>query len=163
MLGEREVLAPLNAHAPGYPDEPDRNYGPSGLSVGERPLGRALGRRARGLRARARSTTSAACTLWIDWQTQQPLYFITRARRTACMLDVGILVHRFSGDLRDYPELAGRRAGAASSIPVAAVFFDVASGGCGWRRESYDVHSTPADPSELRKLPPSTTTSTHGR
>ena len=27
------MLAPLNATRPGWPDEPDRNYGPSGLSV----------------------------------------------------------------------------------------------------------------------------------
>ena len=33
LLGEREVLAPLNANAAGWPVDHDRNYGPCGLSV----------------------------------------------------------------------------------------------------------------------------------
>ena len=34
LLEERPVLAPLNAKEIGYPEVPERNYGPSGLSVG---------------------------------------------------------------------------------------------------------------------------------
>jgi hypothetical protein len=67
------------------------------------------------------------------------------------LLDVGILVHRFSSDLGTYPERPG---GEPAHVfdPVAAVFYYVPGGGAGWRRESYDVRSIPVDPGELRKL-----------
>ena len=34
VRGYREVLAPINSARSGYPAHPDRNFGPSGLSVG---------------------------------------------------------------------------------------------------------------------------------
>jgi hypothetical protein len=61
---------------------------------------------------------------------------------------VGILLHRWSGDLPGYPALAD---GEPASVfdPAAAVFFDERDG-AGWRRESYDARSTPLPPDELR-------------
>ena len=32
-MGERDVIAPLNGSYLGWPEAPDRNYGPSGLSL----------------------------------------------------------------------------------------------------------------------------------
>ncbi len=149
VLGEREVLAPLNGVALGWPDAEDRNYGPWGLAV---TSDRWDVRWAVVLRGQARREVDgiAAVTLWLDWQTQQPLYFMTH-KKNGLVLDVGILVHRFSGDVARYPAWPS---GEAANVfdPVAASFYFVPGGGSGWRRESYDVRSLPLDPGETRKL-----------
>ncbi len=150
VLGAREVLAPLNGLTEGWPVDPERNYGPTGLSLGS---DRWDVRYAVVIRGRARGGAVAglaAVTLWIDWQTQQPLYYISQ-RENGFLLDVGILAHRFSGDRAGYPAWPG---GEQAEVfdPVAAVFYYVPGGGSGWRRESYDVRSVPVDPGKLRKL-----------
>ena len=118
LLGEREVLAPLNATLPGWPDEPDRNYGPSGLSVATDRWDLRYAVVIEGV-ARRRTDEVAAVQLWIDWQTQQPLYFISK-RDNGLLLDIGILVHRFSSDRAGYPDWPG---GGRAHVfdPVAAV------------------------------------------
>jgi hypothetical protein len=148
LVGEREVLAPLNATLEGWPGEPDRSYGPSGLSVASDRWDLRYAVVIEGV-ARRRSDEVAAVQLWIDWQTQQPLYFISK-RDNGLLLDIGILVHRFSSDRGGYPDWPG---GGRAHVfdPVAAAFYYVPSGGSGWRRESYDVRSLPPDPKELRK------------
>jgi hypothetical protein len=149
LVAEREVLAPLNASGDGYPIDLDRSFGFSGLSVAS---DRWDLRYAVVIEGKARRSVDAlaAVVLWIDYQTQQPLYMITK-RKNGLPLDVGILVHRFSTDLGWYPEWPG---GEPAHVfdPVAAVFYYVPGGGAGWRRESYDVRSVPVDPKELRKL-----------
>ena len=59
---------------------------------------------------------------------------------------MGIPVHRFSGDVFDYPKWPN---GQPASVfdPVAAVFAHTQDAS-GWRRESYDVRSVPAKPSK---------------
>ncbi|MFI5216032.1 MAG: DUF1329 domain-containing protein, partial [Candidatus Limnocylindria bacterium] len=102
LLGEREVLAPLNAYHLGYPQSRNRNYGPSGLSVAS---DRWDVRWAVVIEGRARQVADDVgyVRLWIDWQTGQPLYFMSdRPNRAA--LDIGIQVHRWSGDRPDYPD-----------------------------------------------------------
>jgi hypothetical protein len=149
LVGEREVLAPLNANVPGYPVNGERNYGPSGLSVA---TDRWDVRWAVVLEGRAKQIVDDVgyVRLWIDWQTGQPLYYIAE-RPNHLMLDFGILVHRWSGDLPDYPEWPDH--GKVNVFdPVAAVFLDVASGRSGWRRESYDILSNPVDAGRLRKM-----------
>lgn len=149
LLGEREVLAPLNASAEGWPADGERNYGPTGLSVASDrwDVRYAVVVRGRALREDA---GLAAITLWIDYQTQQPLYYISQ-RKNGFLLDIGILVHRFSGDRAGYPAWPG---GERAHVfdPVAASFYYVPGGGSGWLRESYDVVSVPVDPGKLRKL-----------
>jgi hypothetical protein len=149
LLGEQEVLAPLNASTQGYPGELDRNYGPSGLSVAS---DRWDVRQAVVLKGRARRPVDEMgfVELWVDWQTLQPLYYISR-RKNGGLLDVGILAHRFSGD---QPRYAAWPGGEPARVfdPVAAVFVYVPGGGSGWRRESFDVTSLPVDPTDLRKL-----------
>ena len=149
LEGEREVLAPLNGNVVGWPTLPERNYGPWSLSVAS---DRWDVRWAVVLRGRARKEIEgvAAVTLWIDWQTQQPLYFMTQ-KKNGALLDVGILVHRFSGDAARYPTWPSTEP-ANVFDPVAAVFYYVPGGGSGWRRESYDVRSLPLEPDEIRKL-----------
>ena len=149
LVGEREVLAPLNANVPGYPVNGERNYGPSGLSVA---TDRWDVRWAVVIEGRAKQVVDDVgyVRLWIDWQTGQPLYYIAE-RPNHLMLDFGVLVHRWSGDLPDYPEWPDR--GKVNVFdPVAAVFLDVASGRSGWRRESYDTLSNPVEEGQLRKM-----------
>ena len=149
VLGEREVLAPLNASADGYPLIHERNYGPSGLSVATDRWDVRYAVVLQGI-ARRRVDGLAAVVLWIDYQTQQPLYLITK-RKNSLLLDVGILVHRFSGDRPEYPSWPG---GEPANLfdPVAASFYWVPSGGAGWLRESYDVRSLPVEPGRMRKM-----------
>jgi hypothetical protein len=149
VVGEREVLAPLNGVEAGWPQSEDRNYGPWGLSVAS---DRWDVRWAVVLRGKARREIEgvAAVTLWLDWQTQQPLFFVSH-KKNGTILDVGILVHRFSGDTPRYPAWPS---GELANVfdPVAAAFYFVPGGGSGWRRESYDVRSLPLEPGEIRKL-----------
>ena len=148
VLAEREVLAPLNGTREGYPTEPERNFGASGLSVAS---DRWDVRYAVVLDGRRREPGGAfqRIELWIDWQTQQPLYVVTKQKRGA-LVDVEILVHRFSGDRRDYPPWPGGQP-ALVFDPVAAVSYSPLAAGTGWRRESYDAVSVPGDPADTRR------------
>jgi hypothetical protein len=101
-------------------------------------------------RARKEIEGVAGVTLWLDWQTQQPLYFITR-RKSGALIDLGTLVHRYSGDAERYPVWPSSEP-ANVFDPVAAVFYYVPGKGSGWRRESYDVRSLPLEPGDIRKL-----------
>ncbi|MDX1649142.1 MAG: DUF1329 domain-containing protein [Myxococcota bacterium] len=159
VLGEQEVLAPLNAREDGWPLVENRNYGPSGLSVASDRWDLRQAVVIEGL-ARRRVDGVAAVVLWIDVQTAQPLYVITK-RKNGLLLDVGILVHRFSGDRPGYPPWPGGEE-ARVFDPVAASFYFVPGGGAGWRRESYDVRSVPLSPKEIRRRT-STSELTKGR
>jgi hypothetical protein len=149
LVGEREVLAPLNGANLGWPDFPDRNYGPWALSMANDRWDVRWAVVLRGV-ARKEIDGVAGVTLWLDWQTQQPLYFFTW-RKSGALLDVGVLVHRYSGDAERYPAWPS---GEPANVfdPVAAGFFFVPGRGSGWRRESYDVRSLPLEPDDLRKL-----------
>ena len=86
----------------------------------------------------------------MDYQTQQPLFVMVRASRRR-LLDIGVLVHRFTGDYADYPEWPG---GGQALVfdPVAASFFDAGVGAGGWRRESYGKLAVPPDEDKLRRM-----------
>ncbi len=147
ILEEREVLAPINASRSGYPIDNERNFGPSGLSVGS---DRWEVRWAIVLQSQAKERGNAfdSMTIYVDYQTLQPLYWISKRGRGR-LVDVGILVHRFSGDVAEYPAWPdGQKAFVFD--PVAAVFY--ANDGSGWRRESYDIRSTPAKDSIRRRF-----------
>ncbi len=148
-LGEQTVLAPLNTAYAGYPLDPKRNYGFSGLSVAS---DRWDIRYAVIIEGALKLPGSDVRTLeiWIDRQTQQPLYWVTRTGRRR-LLDIGILAHRFTGDVPAYPEWPG---GFPASIfePVASFYYNALAGGGGWRRESYDLRSTPFSTAERRQM-----------
>jgi hypothetical protein len=146
VLGVREVVAPLNAAREGYPGDPERNFGPGGLSLGD---DRWDVRQAVAIQGALRERRSDGdwLTLYIDSETLQPLYVISE-RRSDHRVGVGILLHRWSGDLAGYPAWSDGEP-AAVFDPAAAVFFDERDGS-GWRRESYDAHSMPLAPDELR-------------
>ncbi len=149
LLDKREVLAPINGVQPGYPENPLRNFGTSGLSLGSE---RWEARYAVLIEGKARRREQGFDTLlaYVDHQTQLPLYLITR-REGGRIVDLGIPVHRFSGDVAGYPNRA-RDEPALLFDPVAAVYYRAASGGSGWRRESYDVRSTAPSRAAVREM-----------
>jgi hypothetical protein len=145
--GFREVIAPINSARSGYPAHPQRNFGASGLSVGS---DRWDVRYAVLLEGASRESDGEFSTifLYLDYQTQQPLYVITKRGR-GLLVDVGILVHRFSGDLVTYPDWNDKEK-AYVFDPVLASFH-AARDGSGWRRESYGARSTPLEASQIRR------------
>jgi hypothetical protein len=150
LLGEREVLAPLNITRTGYPLDPHRNFGPSGLSVGSDRWDVRYAVVIQGA-LKERGLDYDLVTWYVDYQTQQPLYLIARRRGGGQLLEVGVLLHRYSGDLPRYPRWpSGERANVFD--PVAATFHHAADGGSGWRRESYDLTSAPRSEAEIQRL-----------
>jgi hypothetical protein len=147
--GERAVLAPLNATRPGYPRSPDRNFGPSGLSLASDSWDVRYAVVIEGA-LRVPEQEVRTITIYVDYQTQQPLYWITRTDRRR-LLDIGVLAHRFTGDVPKYPDWPG---GTPTLVfePVAAAFYNALEGGGGWRRESYDLRSIPFDKDERRSM-----------
>jgi len=149
VLGEREVLAPINITRTGYPVDASRNFGPSGLSAGNDRWDVRWAIVIQGA-VRERGRAFDLLTLWIDYQTLTPLYVITKQRRGGRLVEVGIQLHRFSGDLPRYPAWQdGTRADVFD--PVGALFLD-ATDGSGWRREAYDVISLPKSDTEMRRM-----------
>lgn len=147
VLGEREVIAPINSSHEGYPFEKERNFGPSGLSIAS---DRWDVRQAVVIEGLARFQDQfKTLTVYVDYQTQMPLYMVRRAERGR-IVDVGIAVHRFSGDLLGYPEF-GEGVKANVFDPVAEVFYMI-SDDSGWRRESWDVKSIPTDDRVQRRF-----------
>jgi hypothetical protein len=149
ILGQREVLAPINATRSGYPYDPERNFGSMGLSVGSDRWEVRLAVVLEGS-AKTKNEGFQFVQLYVDYQTQMPLYIITRRNR-GLLVDIGIPVHRFSGDIIDYPIWPGDDR-ALVFDPVAAVFFHVADGGSGWRREAYDIRSVPPEERSMRRM-----------
>jgi hypothetical protein len=100
--------------------------------------------------ARDSRNDAGILTLYVDWQTQQLLYYVARLpdRR---ILDIGIFVYFYSGDILEYPEWPG---GGRALVfdPVAVSFYGVVEGNTGWRRESYDVRSIPMEPERMKSI-----------
>jgi hypothetical protein len=149
IRGEQTVLAPINSINPGFPLSEERNFGPSGLSLAE---DRWDVRQAMVIEGALRKPddTIRRVTIFVDYETLQPLYWITRASRGR-LIEIGVLAHRFTADVVTYPGWPG---GVPAQIfePVAASFFDALSGRGGWRRDSYDLLSIPATDSERMRM-----------
>ncbi len=149
IRGEQTVLAPINSINQGYPVSEERNFGPSGLSLAEDVWDVRQAMVIEGA-LRKSDETIRRIIIYIDYETLQPLYWITRAGRGR-LVEVGILAHRFTGDIVQYPGWPG---GTPAQIfePVGASFFDALAGRGGWRRESYDLLSLPATDSERTRM-----------
>lgn len=147
LEGVRDVLAPANGSARGYPSDPERNYGPSGLSpASDRwELRRALV--LAGERKEAEGMVRSV-SVWIDALTLQPLYWISRRSRGA-VYEVGIFTGRFSADDLLDPKWQGSGTGFGVMLPVAQSF-SVAGQGGGWLRESFALRSDPPDAEATR-------------
>ncbi len=159
ILGVRDVLTPINATTPAYPEEEDREFGAWGLSYAS---DRWDLRRALVLEGRLRGTVAEEgqverVILYADLQTLVPLYYVSYRYRLQAdakhgLIDVGMYVGRWSEEREDYPRWPDKRGRAVRVIdPVGAAFANLAEGG-GWRRESWTVVSTPPKKRKLRKL-----------
>ena len=140
-------MAVINSSELGWPINEERNYGYSGLSFAS---DRWDVRRAIVIEGALRERTEAVRTviIYVDYQTLQPLYWITRTNKRR-LLEIGVLAHRFTGDLIDYPEWPGGTPSAAFE-PVASAFYNALAGRGGWRRESYRLRSVPFSENERR-------------
>lgn len=152
VVGLHDVLAPINASTPSYPDNPDREFGPFGLSFAS---DRWDLRRALVLDLRAKQTTGAEIEprqiLYVDLQTLQPLYIATLDDKNE-MTNVGLYVGRWSEDRAGYPRWPDDPARAVRVIdPVGAAFANLAESGS-WRRESWANVSTPPPDDEVKTL-----------
>ena len=150
LVGEREVLAPINVTRSGYPNEKERNFGPSGLSVGNDRWDVRYAVVIQGA-SKERGRDFDLITYYVDYQTLQPLFVVTKRRQGGRLSEVGILLHRFSGDQMRYPTWPS---GEPAHVfdPVGAVFFDAADGSSGWRRESYGGTSLPLPRHERERI-----------
>ncbi len=157
VAGETDVLSPLNGARSGYPITSERSFGTSGLSFAS---DRWDLRRAIILEGalRVANLDVAFVRIYVDYQTLQPLYWITQTSRHR-LLDVGAFAYQFSDDLPEPPEWPG---GLPTSVflPVATAFYDAGAGAGGWRRESYRLDATPASRDEQRAM---TTSDSLGR
>ncbi len=147
LAGLRDVLAPANGKARGYPSDDARNYGPSGLSLASDrwDLRRALV--LEGVRKDLEGSVKSV-ELWIDALTLQPLYWISR-RGNGAVYEVGIFTGRFSADDLIDPKWAGSGTGFGVMLPVAQSFAVTGQGG-GWLRESYTLRSDPPDAEQAK-------------
>ena len=149
FAGARDVLAPANVRASGFPPDPARNFGPSGLSLGSDrwELRRAVV--LDGVR-KDKEGIDRRVQLWVDVLTQQPLYWISR-RSDGSVYEVGIFASRFSGDDAAAADWQGKGTGFGAMLPVGQSF-TVAGEGGGWRRESYLLASEPPAAEEAQDI-----------
>jgi hypothetical protein len=150
VIGVHDVLAPINVAKPMWPTAENRDFGPAGLSLAN---DRWELRRAIVLDARRRGpgTPSGRLRLYVDLQTLQPLY-VASYDGTNELQNVAIFASRWSEDRPDYPRWSDDRERAVRVLdPVATVVAGVGTKGA-WRRESWDIVSTPPKEAELRRM-----------
>jgi hypothetical protein len=151
LVGAKDVLTPINASRPMYPESKERDFGPWGLSFATDrwDLRRAVVIEGR-LKGQAGGTQVARYVLYLDAQTAMPLYYISFDSRDE-RIDVGMFVGRWSETREDY-----RRWPDAPKQPVRVIdsvgesFANIAEDG-GWRRESWTAVSTPPDTKTLKR------------
>jgi hypothetical protein len=148
VVGRHDVLAPINVARPMWPEADDRDFGPSGLSFAN---DRWELRRALVLEARRRGEQPAGRTLlYVDLQTLQPLYLATYDAQGE-LLDVAVYASRWSEDRPDYPRWPGDAAREIRVLDPVGAAVTSADGRGGWRRESWNMVSTPPPDDELRR------------
>ena len=152
VLGLHDVLAPINVENPMYPENPNREFGPWGLSFANDrwDLRRALVlegvlKGTPGQRGQSRVVT------YLDLQTLQPLYLLSYDA-TGEAIDIGAFAGRWSEDRADYPRWPDDPERPVRVIDsVAEAFANLAEEGS-WRRESWSIVSVPPPDQELRNL-----------
>jgi hypothetical protein len=148
VLGLQDVLAPINAATPAFPTQPDRDFGPYGLSFAS---DRWDLRRALVLEGRRRQPESGAAeevarlVVWSDLQTLQPLYYASYDEKGE-PIDVGQYTGRWSEDRPDYPGGPGVRV-----IDTAGAAFANLRLRGSWRRESWDLVSGAEPDADIRR------------
>lgn len=152
VLGLKDVLTPINSVRPGYPTDPGRAFGPWGLSFAD---DRWDLRRALVLELRARSGTGdeihARQILYVDLQTLEPLYLATFDKKDE-MTNVGMYVGRWSEDRKGYPRWPDDPERPVRVIDSVGVSFANLAEDGSWRRESWEVVSTPLSDAAIQRL-----------
>jgi hypothetical protein len=151
VLGVQDVLTPINARTPAYPTDPDREFGPWGLSFASDrwDLRRAVVIQGRAKEARGGDRVNRFIH-YLDVQTLAPLYFASWDGRDE-QIDVGMFVGRWSEERDGYqpwPDDAERPLRVID--PAGASFANISDDG-GWRRESWEVVATPPDDRKLKR------------
>jgi hypothetical protein len=152
VLGVQDVLAPINAATPAYPEVKDREFGPWGLSFAS---DRWDLRRALVLRGTLHQDVGGAnlqrFEMYVDLQTLAPLYYLSYDEKDE-RIDVGFYVGRWSEDRPDYPRWPDDPARPVRVLdPMGAAFANLAEEGS-WRRESWDMVSTPPDDAAVKRM-----------
>jgi hypothetical protein len=151
LVGTRDVLTPINASRPSYPQVKDRDFGIWGLSFATDrwDLRRAVVVEGR-YKGHTGGTQVARFVLYIDAQTGMPLYYMSFDSRDE-RIDVGMFVGRWSEERSDYRRWPGNPALPVRVIDsVGESFANIAEDG-GWRRESWTAVSTPPDDKTLKR------------
>ena len=151
VLGLHDVLTPINSANPGYPQNPDRQYGPWGLSFGSDTWDL---RRALVLEMRSKdpaSTLNARQIVYVDLQTLHTLYMATFDARDEAT-NVGMYAGRWSEDRENYPPWPHDESLPVRVIDsVGASFANLAESGS-WRRESYANVGTPPNDRTVKRM-----------
>jgi hypothetical protein len=151
VLGVQDVLAPINASRPAYPEDEDRSFGPWGLSWGS---DRWELRRALVLEGKKRGELSddepETQRWWVDLQTLYPLYYVAYDRKQV-LIDVGYFVGRWSEDRSDYPRWPDDAERPVRVIDSAGAAFANLKLRGSWRRESWDLVSIPPSDKAVRR------------
>lgn len=152
VLGVHDVLTPINAATPAYPEAEDREFGPWGLSFAS---DRWDLRRALVLRGTLHRDVGGAnlqrFEMYVDLQTLVPLYYMSYDDKNE-RIDVGYYVGRWSEDRPDYPRWPDDPARPVRVLdPTGAAFANLGQQGS-WRRESWDMVSTPPDDAAVKRM-----------
>jgi hypothetical protein len=151
VVGLHDVLAPLNAMTPAYPESPDREFGPWGLSFASDrwDLRRALVIEGSAVKD-VGGDQVARFQMYVDLQTLQPLYYTSFDSRGE-RIDVGYYVGRWSEDRPDYPPWADDPERPVRVVDsVGAAFANLSQRGS-WRRESWDMISIPPEDKKVKR------------
>ncbi|NRA01227.1 MAG: DUF1329 domain-containing protein [Myxococcales bacterium] len=149
LLRVQDVIAPINSNRPGFPTNPNRSYGSSGLSLAS---DRWEVRRAVVIGGKAKDPgdqSVGSVKLWIDVLTLQPLYYVSH-RPNGLIREVGIFMGRYTGDDLTSPNWDGAGQDFGVIQPVAQTFW--VTGDNGWLRESFKLRSDPPSSSERRSF-----------
>jgi hypothetical protein len=145
VLGVQDVLTPINAKSPMYPENKTRDFGVWGVSFASDTwdFRRAIVLEARYKDPDEEKEKLSRMVMHFDLQTLAPLFYQSWDKRGE-MIDAGLYVGRWSEDRPDYPRWPDDGERPVRVIdPVGAALSNV-SERVGWRRENWTATSTPS-------------------
>ena len=152
VAGVQDLLAPINVVSPMYPAEKQREFGPWGLSFASDrwDLRRALVLEGR-IKGKPGERGEARVTWYFDLQTLAPLFYMAYDAKDE-PVDVGVFASRWSEDRPDYPRWPDDPERPVRVLDtMGAAFANLAEDGS-WRRESWDLVSTPPPDKALKQM-----------
>src|SRR5690606_24850303 len=152
VAGVQDLLAPINVVSPMYPAEKQREFGPWGLSFASDrwDLRRALVLEGR-IKGKPGERGEARVTWYFDLQTLVPLFYMAYDANDE-PVDIGVFASRWSEDRPDYPRWPDDPARPVRVLDsVGAAFANLAEDGS-WRRESWELVSTPPPDKTLQHM-----------